>query len=283
VQIGTQRRSSRGTIRVRDYIQSGAFGEINMVRFSSTVNQPARWRRPKLVAALRKEDTDWNRFLINRPKEAWDPRKYVEFRLFWPYSSGIPDQWMVHQIDALHMITGLPRPRGVVASGGIYQWKDGRINPDTMTAVFDYGPLNDQTKGFQVIFTGQMGNSAEGNNDTYYSNGGTLDASKGRVTPAGGLTQKAAEAMGMKPNLLPEVKLGEAKSGEMADTATGADDAVSAHLRNWMECIRSRKAPNADIDAGYNHSVALCMTIAALHSGKRVTFDEAKQDVVVAK
>lgn len=283
VQVGTQRRSSQGSIRVRDYIQSGAFGDINMVRFYATVNQPMRWHRPKLVAALRQEDTDWKRFLMNRPKVAWDPRKYVEFRLYWPYSSGIPDQWMVHQIDALHMITGLPHPRSVVASGGIYQWRDGRINPDTITAVFDYGPLNNPTKGFQVIFTGQMGNSAEGNNDTYYSNGGTLDASKGRVTPAGGLVERAAAAMNMKPNLLPELKLAEARSAEMADTATGADDAVSAHMRNWMECIRSRKAPNADIQAGYNHSIALCMTIAAWQTGKRATFDEAKQEVVTEK
>ncbi|MDQ3688082.1 MAG: Gfo/Idh/MocA family oxidoreductase [Acidobacteriota bacterium] len=282
VQVGTQRRSSPGTIRVRDYIQSGAFGDINMVRFSSTVNQPARWRRPKLVAALRQEDTDWSRFLMNRTKDAWDPRKYVEFRLFWPYSSGIPDQWMVHQIDALHMITGLARPRSVVAGGGIYQWHDGRINPDTVTAVFDYGPLNDPAKGFQVIFTGQMGNSAEGNNDTFYSNGGTLDATKGRVTPSGGLTEKAATAMDMKPNLLAEMKLAEkSRSGEMADTATGADDAVSAHMRNWMECIRSRKAPNADVTTGYNHSIALCMTIAALHTGRRAVFDETKQEVQV--
>ncbi len=284
VQVGTQRRSSQGTIRVRDYIQSGAFGEINMVRFAATVNQPARWRRPQLVEALRQEDTDWNRFLMNRPKEAWNPRKYVEFRLFWPYSSGIPDQWMVHQIDALHFITGISRPRSVVANGGIYQWRDGRTNPDTMTAVFDYGPLNDPSKGFQVVFSGQMGNSAEGNNDTFYSNGGTLDASKGRITPTGGLVEKAAAAMNMKPNLLPERKLAEkVNTGEMADTATGADDAVSAHMRNWMECIRSRKAPNADIHAGYNHSIALCMTNAALHTGKRAAFDEAKQEVVVAK
>ena len=172
---------------------------------------------------------------MNRSKEAWDPRKYVEFRLFWPYSSGIPDQWMVHQIDALHMITGLARPRSVVADGGIYQWHDGRTNPDTMTAVFDYGPLNDPAKGFQVIFSGQMGNSAEGNNDIYYSNGGTLEASKGRVTPAGGLTEKVAAAIGMKPNLLPEMTLdAKSRSGQMADTASGADDAVSAHMPYWM-------------------------------------------------
>ena len=52
-------------------------------------------------------------------------------------------------------------------------------------------------------------------------------------------------------------------------------------LRNWMECVRSRKQPNADIEAGYNHSVALCMTVAAMHSGRKVMFDDAKRDIVM--
>jgi hypothetical protein len=48
-----------------------------------------------------------------------------------------------------------------------------------------------------------------------------------------------------------------------------------------MECVRNRQTTNADIEAGYSHSVALCMTIAAMQTGQRVTFDDAKQDVVV--
>src|SRR6266511_2620285 len=82
-------------------------------------------------------------------------------------SSGIPDQWMVHQIDALHFVTGLQRPRSVVAQGGIYSWRDGRINPDTVTAVFDYGPLDNPAKGFQAIYSSRMHNSAGGDRDLY--------------------------------------------------------------------------------------------------------------------
>ena len=63
--------------------------------------------------------------------------------------------------------------------------------------------------------------------------------------------------------------------------ATGVDDATSANMRNWMDCVRSRKTPNADIEAGYSHSVALCMTIAALQTGQRVTFDDSRQEVVI--
>ena len=279
VQIGTQRRSAGNYQKANDYIRSGKFGDIVMVEMCWNVNQPGRWRRPDVVPLLKQEDTDWNRFLMNRPKEAFDPRKYLEFRLFWPYSSGIPDQWLVHQIDTVHWFTGLKHPRSVVANGGIYMWRDGRKNFDTMTAVFDYGPANDMNKGFQVVYSSRMTNEAGEVKELYFSNGGMLNLDTNKITPTGGLQDQYAKAMGMKANLLPESSL---EAGAKIETAanTGADPMTSAHMRNWMECVRSRKAPNADVNAGYQHSLALCMTIKALQSGKRVTFDDAKQEIL---
>ena len=139
VQIGSQRRSTPNYIAANEYIRSGKFGKIVMVEMSWNVNQPGRWRRPALTGVIKESETDWKRFLLNRPAQPWDPRKYLEFRLFWPYSSGIPGQWMAHQIDTVHWFTGLSHPRSVAANGGIYLWKDGRTNFDTMTAVMDYG------------------------------------------------------------------------------------------------------------------------------------------------
>jgi predicted dehydrogenase len=280
VQVGTQRRSGDNYIRANDYVRSGAFGAINMVEMTWNVNQPGRWRRPKLVAQMREEDTDWTRFLINRPRAPFDARRHIEYRLFWPYSSGIPCQWMVHQIDTVHWFTGLSRPRSVVANGGIYQWNDGRANFDTMTAVFDYGP-SDGRGGFQVLYSSRMGNDAGGVKELYFSNGGTLDLDRNTVGPEGGLTQRQAEVMGLSERLLPLTTLSTAGSA-VTDAVTGVDPMTSAHVRNWMECVRGGRQPNAPIEAGYDHSVALCMTIAALHTGRRVTFDDVRRDVVVA-
>lgn len=282
VQIGTQRRSSPSYVRAAEYLRSGKFGEVVMVEMTWNVNQPGRWRRPALVPKLREEDTDWKRYLLNRPLEPFDPRKYLEFRLFWPYSSGIPDQWLVHQIDTVHWFTGLPRPRGVVANGGIYAWRDGRRNWDTFTAVFDYGPLDDPSRGFQVVYSSRQTNSAGGIKEVYFSNGGMLDLDRGRVTGDGGLTERHAKAMGREASVLAEVSLTEAAGPVETAADTGADDSTSANMRNWMECVRSRQRPNADIEAGYSHSLALCMTIAAMQTGRRVGFDDARQDVVVA-
>ena len=187
---------------------------------------------------------------------------------------------MVHQIDTIHWFTRLPRPRSVVANGGIYMWHDGRENFDTMTAVFDYGPLDDMSKGFQVVYSSRQTNSAGGTKEIYYSNGGTLDLSSNQVTPAGGLTERRASAMDMEPFLLDDIQLMEAVQVETA-ADTGVDNATEANMINWMDCVRERTRPNADIMAGYSHSVALCMTIAALHTGKRITFDDKKQEVIV--
>lgn len=280
VQVGSQRRSGPNYMEADRFIKSGAFGDISMVELTWNVNQPGRWRRPDAVKKIRQEDTDWKRFLMNRPADSWDPRKYLEFRLFWPYSSGLPGQWMCHQIDTVHWFTGLTHPRSVVANGGVYVWKDGRRNWDTITAVMDYGPTNDMTKGFQVVFTSRMHNGEDKPSEIYYSNGGELNLITNRISPKGGLTKRFADAMGMQPNLLPDKALVENAVEVVTAANTGADDLTLAHMRNWMECVRSRKQPNAPVEAGYAHAIASIMTNAAARSGQRATFDEKTQEVM---
>jgi predicted dehydrogenase len=249
-----------------------------MVEMCWNVNQPGRWRRPALVASIREQDTDWKRFLLNRPVEKWDPRKYLEFRLFWPYSSGIPGQWMAHQIDTVHWFTGLSHPRSVAANGGIYKWQDGRTNADTLTAVFDYGPQDNAKQGFQVVYSSRFTNSAGGTKELYYSNSGMMNLDNNTITPEGGLMAEEAAAMNMKPNLLEPFKLPEVQVATGSDTS--GDPLTSAHMRNWMECVRSRKQTNAPVEAGFNHAIACIMANAAYRTGMRSTFDENTREVM---
>lgn len=279
VQIGSQRRSGSNYKAAETFIKSGKFGPITMVELSWNVNQPGRWRRPALLDKLKEEDTDWKRFLLNRPYENFDARKYLEYRLFWPYSSGLPGQWMSHQIDTVHWFSGLQHPRSVVANGGIYAWHDGRKNWDTITAVFDYGSSNDMNTGFQVNFSSRMHNGDEKPAEIYYSNGGELNLITNQVSPKGGLIKKFADEMKMQANLLPELSLSEVEP-VIASANTGGDKLTSNHIRNWMECVRSRQQPNAPVEAGYSHSIATIMTNAAVHTGQKVTFDEKTQEVM---
>jgi predicted dehydrogenase len=278
VQIGSQRRSAPNYIAANEYLNSGKFGKIVMVEMTWNVNQPGRWRRPNTVPLLKEADTDWKRFLLNRPADAFDPRKYLEFRLFWPYSSGIPGQWMAHQIDTVHWFTKLSHPRSISANGGIYLWKDGRTNFDTMTAVMDYGDPANPDMGFQVVYSSRFTNSAGGTKELYYSNGGMLNLDTNKVTSEGGLSEREAGAMNMKANLLEPFELPSMKIETSADT--GGDPMTTAHMRNWMECVRDRKKPHADVLAGYNHSIANIMCTASLRTGEKATFDEKTQEVM---
>jgi len=278
VQIGSQRRSAPNYIAANEYIKSGKFGKIVMVEMSWNVNQPARWRRTGVVPLLKEADTDWTRYQLNRPPAAFDPRKYLEFRLFWPYSSGIPGQWMAHQIDTVHWFTGLAHPKSVAANGGIYQWKDGRSNYDTMTAVMEYSDPANPDSAFQVVYSSRFTNSAGGIKELYYSNGGMLNLDTNKITSEGGLKEKEAQAMNLKANLLDSFDLPQMKTETSADT--GGDPMTTAHMRNWMECVRDRKKPHADVVAGYNHSIANIMCTAALRTGEKASFDEVNQEVL---
>jgi hypothetical protein len=87
--------------------------------------------------------------------------------------------------------------------------------------------------------------------------------------------------MNMSANLLPTVDLSVSAEKVVASADTGADNLTSSHMRNWMECVRSRKEPNAPVEAGYSHAIASIMSTAAGHTGMKATFDEKTQDVMV--
>ena len=280
LQIGSQRRSGRAYHAAKAYLDSKAFGDVSYVDLRWNVNQPKRWRRPEaLIASLKKEDIDWNMWLLDRdPSEyAFDPRKYLEFRLFWPFSSGTPGQWMCHQIDTVAWFTGFEYPKSAMSSGGLYQWADGRQSYDTFTTVLEYGESGVKGKGFQCVFQSHQTNCGGGSNpnrespiEKYFGPNGCVDMGRRMVTNEGVERKKWEEKALPAP-----------KEVVVTSANTGADPLTSAHMRNWMECVRARKNPNAPIEAGYSHAIALIMANASARTGMRATFCPEKRQVMV--
>ena len=273
LQIGSQRRSGPAYHAAKEYLQSGKFGKLTYVDLCWNVNQNRRWRRPEdLVKSLKKEDIDWNLWLLDRDPAsyAFDPRKYLEFRLFWPFSSGIPGQWMCHQIDTVGWYTGLLHPLSAVASGGTYAWNDGRMSFDTFTTILEYGPSKLNDKGFQAVFSSRQTNSARGNVEKYHGPNGTIDLCRGRWSNEGVEGKKRVEG-----------KLTENYKAAETAANTGGDSLTSAHMYNWMKCVRDRKDPNASVDAGYGHAIALIMANAASRTGMKATFCTKTRQVIV--
>ncbi len=105
-----------------------------------------------------------------------------------------------------------------------------------------------------------------------------LNLDTNKISSEGGMTEREARAMGMNANLLEPFELPGLRIETAADT--GGDPMTTAHMKNWMQCVRDRKTPNADVVAGYNHSIACIMCTAALRTGEKASFDEASQEVL---
>ena len=99
-------------------------------------------------------------------------------------------------------------------------WNDGRRNCDTLTAVFDYGSFDNPDEGFQVIYSSRQTNSSGGVKEWYFSNGGKLDLDTNIITGEGGLTERHAAEMGMKPFILDTFNLPQIKAESGADTGS---------------------------------------------------------------
>jgi predicted dehydrogenase len=237
------------------------------------------WGHP---SKLREEDTDWNRWLLGKPYEPFDPHKYLEFRLYKNYSSGIFDQWMSHGSDLVHLFTDSLYPTSVVANGGIFAWRDSRENPDTAVASVTY------PKGFLYTFKVNFGNSYRsfsrvmGTKGTLVNYGGE-GASLWTVSKEGG-PQEASGSVDYTS--MPIVS--PASEGEEVVTVPGADppnsrgpgDDSVVHIMNWLNSIRSRQIPNANVDYGFAAAVVIIMAAHSYWSGTKLYWNPETEQIL---
>jgi predicted dehydrogenase len=271
-QIGTQHRSEPYQIAVRDLLRSKVLGEVTKYEIEWNYHGP-RWRGRPEVKMIREQDTDWGTWLTNKPFRPFDPRLYFEFRLYKEFSSGIPDQWMSHGIDLCHYFLDENYPESVVANGGIFAWHDGRENPDTFQALFTY------SSGLLVSYATSFGNDAPsftrimGKKATLLNHGGEgsprwqIVEEKGNHEDDPTIDSRRA---------VKDVQLGGEKS--LPPTFIGDED--PSHMINWLDCLRSRKQPNATVQHGFAHSIACMMATRAYWSGRKIYFDPKAEAIL---
>ncbi len=272
VQIGTQHRSERYQIAVRDLVRSKVLGEATKYEIEWNYHGP-RWRGRPEVKMIREQDTDWQTWLMGKPSRPFDPQLYFEFRLYKDFSSGIPDQWMSHGIDLCHFFLDEKYPASVVANGGVFAWHDGRENPDTFQALFTY------SSGLLVSYATSFGNDAPsftrimGKNATLINHGGEGSPRWQMVEEKGNHEDDPTVD---SRRAVKDVTLSDDKS--LPPTSIGDED--PSHMTNWLDCLRSRKQPNATVHHGYAHSVACIMAAQAYWSGKKLYWDPRAEAIL---
>ncbi|MFN7997923.1 MAG: Gfo/Idh/MocA family oxidoreductase [Bryobacteraceae bacterium] len=270
VQIGTQHRSEAYQIATRDLIRTGVLGQISKYEIVWNYHGP-RWRGRPEVKQIREADTDWKRWLMTKPYRPFDPQLYFEFRLYKDFSAGIADQWMSHGIDLAHYFLDDNYPKSVMAQGGIFAWPDGRENPDTFQALLEY------PQGFLVSYSSSFGNDCDsftrimGKKATLINIGGE-----------GSQRWKLVEEKGNHEDN-PYVKRNEkwvTLPGNDAIAPPFIGDNDLSHMTNWIDCMRSRKQPNATVKNGFAHSVAVIMAAHSYRQGKKLYWDPSTESIL---
>jgi predicted dehydrogenase len=249
VQIGLQYQSSGSLSDAKQWIRDGWVGKVTQVESWMSRNTPhgkGQWVR-EVPSDCTAENVNWSAFLNGRPERPFDPFKLINWRLFWEFSGGNCAENMVHQIAWITTALDLPEPSAAYMSGGVFSEKDGREVPDSIAVTLDF------PKDIVVTWQSSFSNKHYGLGDRILGSDGTCE-------------HHFDEALEYWPE----------KTNRPAGESTKGKTHDQDHMKNWVECIRSRATPNAPAEIGYRSAIAVHMANLSYRSNKRITLEEAK-------
>jgi len=277
VQVGTQQRSGAHYQHARDLIRSGYIGKVVSWRGGSARNIMPGFGIPD---GAQPTDLDYEMWLGPAPKRPYKPhRSLYHFRWFWDYSGGQMTNLAAHEIDILQWIMDVKGPKAVTSSGGRFALEDDGETPDTQDALLEYNGMNAiwstrETTGarrtpFGSEFNGTKGTLSIGRSgfevisDMKSAPENAIPTFKGH--PGGG-----PQRVAVKPEPWIEGKK-ENGSGEAQ---------FAAHARNFLDCIKSRKRPIADVEDGHRTAVACHLANMSLRLGRKIKWDADKEEII---
>ena len=252
VQIGTQLRSLPSFTGCQKLYRTGVLGTVGRIEQCRNGERPYWYQYVKDVKA---EDVDWKEFLMDAAPRPFDPVLYSGWYGYRDFSDGPVPGLASHFLDLVHYITGAAFPRNCVCLGGTFTWKDDRnfTCPDHVQALWTY------PDGFMVSYSTNFGNGS-GNSFKIFGDRGVMD-----------MVQWTAPVISAEG--------GGKRRGEIRGRQPVEDVSMPDHFLDWLQCLRSRKTPNASIDAGYQHAVACIMAVQSYDTGKRSVFDKAARQI----
>jgi len=254
VQVGTQNRSlphyQEAKARI---IDSGLLGKVGLVRTWYDANSGYLLDIPQGMET-KPAGLDWERYLGWLPKIPWDARRYFNRFAYWDISTGGQTGGLfVHLIDTVHWFLGLARPSAALCGGGLYLYDDGRDTPDVVTMIVEYPQRLTVTFEAEIFTATKKYNATAG--VEFHGSGGVLTVNRYDRQVGWTFAAKSEES----PR---QVMWGE-------QSPAGAD----YHLKNWLECIRSRKDPYVTAVDGHYGAMPCHMGNLAYKTKSRVAWD----------
>jgi predicted dehydrogenase len=283
VQTGVQHRSAQHYREVQRIVQSGELGEVRFVRVWNFSNMT-----PNGIGAADDspvpEGLDWDLYLGPAPMRPFNKRRFLRtYRWFWDYAGGSITDFGTHRFDTVHQVMGVDAPKTVTASGGRFSLKGAGEMPDVLQVTYEYQGFILSYEACNINAHG-MGGRTPGmsyyqmrdkddrpHGEAYYGTNGTL----------------IADRIGFE--IYPERKPVARRDGSqdlnapvtgyrMEAKRVSSKDATGLHVKNFIECVRSRQTPNADIEIGHRSTIVPHLGNIAYKTGRKLHWDAAKED-----
>jgi predicted dehydrogenase len=255
VQIGTQVRSFPTSTACRELFRAGTIGKISRIEQCRNGTKPYWYSWMQRSEPVKEEDVDWKEFLMDRPMRPFDAKLLTGWYGYREFSDGPIPNLGCHFIDLYNYIVGTTLPLSCVAHGGTFTWKDeyGFTCPDQAQAIWTY------PEDLMVSYSTNFGNGS-GNVLKLYGDQGVIDMTNWQAPTYSGA--------------------GASKPTELAkETALVEPVATPDHFLDWLQCLRTRKACRAPLEAGYHHCVPALMAMRALDTGRRQIYDPEKREI----
>lgn len=261
VQVGTQQRSGTHFQQAVEVVRSGKLGKISFVRTWNYSNElPQGIGNPPDTNPL--PGLDWDMWLGPAPYVSYNRNRCLgNFRWFWDYAGGKLTDWGTHLIDIVHWAMDVDAPTSVFAAGSKYYIQDNRETPDNLEAIYEY-------PGFMMNYSNRILNDHGIDGHSY---GIQFQGTQGTL-----FVDRAGYEFTPEPQ----------RVGDESTPATGkafrAEGSAQhlPHVRNFLDCVKSRQTPISDIEIGHRSTSAAVLGNIALKVKQKIVWDGKKEQIL---
>lgn len=278
VQVGTQQRSGVHYARAAGLLRGGHIGRIHSVRMASFRNVMPGFGSPP--DSDPPPGLDYDLWLGPAPKRPYNPnRALYHFRWFWDYSGGQMTNLGAHQLDVVQWALEQSAPQAVSSSGGRFALEDNGETPDTQDALFEY-------EGFTALWSHREAarGSGAGGGLEFLGTRGSLSLSRlgfevipdEKRPPESAIPQfRGHPPGGPQP-----------QGGRTTERWTEAakeevsNDLLESHVRNFLDCVKTRRRPVADVEDGHRTATACHLANLSLQLGRKIRWDADREEAI---
>jgi predicted dehydrogenase len=251
VQTGTQQRSWEHWVLGKQLVDAGKLGQITFVQTYWYQHERSGNYQPVSLDKL-----DWKRWLGSAPDQPFKPERFYQWRHFWDFGGGCLTDLMTHWIDVVHWYMDVDAPLSAMTTARSYNLKLWEA-PDTVSTTIEF------PKNFIAAYLGTYVSRVDDGGLEFRGDKGTLKIDRAR------LAFYRDDAAYVPGSLTPEPDIFVRSSG----------DGTLTHLQNWLDCIKSRKTPNANIRVAHQAARTSHIANASLKAGRAVRWNNSSQQI----